>query len=73
MKVLVTGAEGFIGKNLVAVLRRVEGVEVFGYDVSSPSDDLDKYLATCRCGISSRRREQAGALGGVRVGQRGAY
>ena len=53
MKILVTGAEGFVGKNLCAALRnvrdgkdRTRGVqieEVFGYDVNSTEEELEKY------------------------------
>jgi UDP-2-acetamido-2,6-beta-L-arabino-hexul-4-ose reductase len=39
MKALVTGAKGFIGKNLVVTLRRAE-VEVAEIDVDSPPDAL---------------------------------
>lgn len=39
MKVLVTGAKGFIGKNLVVALKR-SGVEVAEIDVDSSTDDL---------------------------------
>ena len=39
MKTLVTGAKGFIGKNLVVALRRA-GTEVAGIDVDSSSDGL---------------------------------
>jgi UDP-2-acetamido-2,6-beta-L-arabino-hexul-4-ose reductase len=41
---LVTGAKGFIGKNLVVALRQREGVEVFEYDVDSSRDELERYL-----------------------------
>ena len=39
IKVLVTGAEGFIGKNLVVALRRAQ-VDVAEIDIDSPSDSL---------------------------------
>jgi UDP-2-acetamido-2,6-beta-L-arabino-hexul-4-ose reductase len=42
MKILVTGAKGFIGKNLCLILRE-EGHEVFEYDVGSTDDDLRNY------------------------------
>jgi len=47
MKVLVTGAEGFIGKNLIAELKRREDVEVLPFDVETPPEFLDKYCAEC--------------------------
>lgn len=58
MKILVTGARGFVGKNLCASLRNIrEGKdrtrpalkieEVFEYDVDSTAEDLDRYCAEC--------------------------
>ena len=47
MKVLVTGAKGFIGKNLIAELERLEDVTVFGFDVDTESTLLDKYCREC--------------------------
>ncbi len=45
MKALVTGSDGFIGKNLVAALKKKEGVKVAGYDVGSPAGDLERHLS----------------------------
>jgi UDP-2-acetamido-2,6-beta-L-arabino-hexul-4-ose reductase len=42
MKILVTGAKGFIGKNLCLVLRE-EGNEVFEYDLGATEDDLRNF------------------------------
>lgn len=36
MKVLVTGAKGFVGKNLVVMLRRLPDVDIIEVDVDSP-------------------------------------
>ena len=57
MKVLVTGAGGFIGKNLVYNLRNIkEGKdrtrdltidEIFEYDVNDSYDDLKRYVQDC--------------------------
>ena len=47
MKVLVTGAEGFIGKNLVTELNRREGVEVFPFDIDTPKERLAEYCGEC--------------------------
>ena len=57
MKVLVTGAGGFIGKNLVYNLRNIkEGKdrtrdltidEIFEYDVNDSHDDLKRYVRDC--------------------------
>ncbi|MFO7568630.1 MAG: NAD-dependent epimerase/dehydratase family protein [Smithellaceae bacterium] len=46
MKVLVTGAKGFIGRNLVVMLAKLPDVEIIGYDLDDPLDVLDKGLAT---------------------------
>ena len=53
MKILVTGAKGFVGKNLCAQLNNikegkirnctVEIEEVFEYDIDSTPEDLDRY------------------------------
>ena len=47
MKVLVTGAKGFIGKNLCLTLRQMKDVELLEYDLDSTPEDLDRYLAEC--------------------------
>ena len=57
MKVLVTGAKGFVGKNLCAQLNNIKdgkaknyGVsveEVFEYDIDSKPEDLDVYCREC--------------------------
>lgn len=44
MKVLVTGSKGFVGKNLCAVLRRREDVELFEYDIYNSPQELDTAL-----------------------------
>lgn len=56
MKILITGAKGFVGKNLTAALKNVkhgkDGTrpnlcidEIFEYDVDTPKDLLDKFTA----------------------------
>ena len=57
MKVLVTGARGFIGRNLVENLKNVRdgkdksrGVavdEIFEYDVDTPKESLNEYCSKC--------------------------
>lgn len=54
MKILVTGAKGFVGKNLCAQLKNIRDgkaacydpvrvEEVFEYDIDSEAEDLDRY------------------------------
>ena len=47
MKVLVTGANGFVGKNLVSHLSLNQNIEVLKYDMDSTEEDLDKYTREC--------------------------
>ena len=44
MKVLVTGSNGFIGKNLCVALSSRHDIEFFGYEGDSPREDLEKAL-----------------------------
>ena len=43
MKILVTGAKGFIGKNLVVELKNRDYKDVFEYDIDTDSSLLDEY------------------------------
>lgn len=47
MKVLVTGAKGFIGRNLISELERREKVSVLPFDIDTPSELLDEYCREC--------------------------
>jgi len=58
MKILVTGAKGFVGKNLCASLNNIKDgkdrrfpelniEEVFEYDIDSTAEELDRYCAEC--------------------------
>lgn len=47
MKVLVTGAGGFIGKNLIVELQKREGLEVFSFEQDTPIELLNAYCAEC--------------------------
>ena len=57
MKILVTGAKGFIGKNLVENLKNIkEGKnktrniiidDIFEYDINSTKEDLEQYCKEC--------------------------
>ena len=47
MKVLVTGAKGFIGKNLITELERREEIKVLPFDIDTPLELLDEYCKEC--------------------------
>ena len=58
MKILVTGAKGFVGRNLCAELKNIRDgkarcygdlavEEVFEYDIDSKPEELDKWCAEC--------------------------
>ena len=58
MKILVTGAKGFVGKNLCAQLRNIKDgkarcygnltvSEVYEYDIDSTVEDLENYCRDC--------------------------
>ena len=47
MKVLVTGSNGFIGKNLIAELSRRQDVQIFSYDIDTPEELLEQYCKEC--------------------------
>ena len=46
MKVLVTGAKGFVGRNLCLALGQMSGIEVLKYDLGDEAK-LDGFLAEC--------------------------
>lgn len=46
-KVLVTGAKGFVGKNLIAEIRARGLAEVYEYDLDTPEDKLSQFCADC--------------------------
>ncbi|MGA2531669.1 MAG: NAD-dependent epimerase/dehydratase family protein [Candidatus Aminicenantales bacterium] len=46
MHVLVTGAKGFIGRNLVVALHRRGGIDVQEYDLDSAPESLEKGVAS---------------------------
>lgn len=47
MKVLVTGANGFIGKNLVNTLKNIPNIEILEFTRENTIDQLDNYVSNC--------------------------
>ena len=47
MKILVTGAKGFVGKNLVWELRNQGFSEILEFDLDSDKSKLEEYTAAC--------------------------
>ena len=47
MNILVTGAKGFVGKNLIWELRNRGYEDIFAYDIDSDEADLDRYTKEC--------------------------
>lgn len=47
MKILITGAKGFIGKNLIQELKKRAEVQIYEYDISSPKEDLEEFCSAC--------------------------
>ena len=47
MKVLVTGSNGFVGRNLISNLSLNKEIEVYEYDRNSTFEELDKYTSDC--------------------------
>ena len=58
MKILVTGAKGFVGKNLVATLKTIkdgknrtrpnlEITDIYEYDIDSTKEELMNYCSDC--------------------------
>jgi len=44
MKILVTGAKGFIGKNLIAELKHQNYESIFEFDIDSTGEDLESFV-----------------------------
>lgn len=47
MKILVTGAKGFIGKNLIAELKNRNYHEIYEFDKETTIEELEKYTKDC--------------------------
>ena len=48
MKILVTGAKGFIGKNLIAELKNRDYKDIYEVDVDTSEDELKNYCKDCK-------------------------
>lgn len=63
MKILVTGAKGFVGKNLISELRNRGHVDILEYDIATSPTLLDEYLSQCEfiyhlAGVNRPKDEQ---------------
>ncbi len=58
MKILVTGAQGFVGKNLISALKNIrdgkdkttvlpQDITIYEYDIDTPIEKLDEYCDDC--------------------------
>lgn len=57
MKILITGAKGFVGKNIVSTLKNIQSGkdktydiqidEIYEYDLSSTKEDLKRFTSDC--------------------------
>ncbi|MBO7166853.1 MAG: NAD-dependent epimerase/dehydratase family protein [Kiritimatiellae bacterium] len=47
MKVVVTGANGFVGKNLCLALSKIDGIEIFRFDLDNTKAELEAWLNDC--------------------------
>ena len=48
MKILITGAGGFIGKNLISALQARGQNEILFFDAETPMECLERYCAECK-------------------------
>ena len=74
MKILITGAKGFVGKNLCAALKNIKDgkdrrfpslaiEEVFEYDIDSTPEELDRFCKECnfvfnRAGVNRPQNQE---------------
>lgn len=47
MKILITGARGFVGKNLIAALENKDGHELYLVDVETRDEELSRFASDC--------------------------
>jgi len=66
MNILVTGAKGFVGRNLEVALRRREGVTLYGYDLGTDElvvkDDVGRYAEKAGLYVLTQTDEGGAAL-----------
>lgn len=70
MKVLVTGSNGFVGRNLCVELARREGIELLKYDVGDHPEELNRALAVADviyhlAGVNRPQKEEEYQIGNV--------
>lgn len=46
-KLLITGADGFVGKNLISILQTNTDFQVLGFDVNNSEEDLSNFCKEC--------------------------
>jgi UDP-2-acetamido-2,6-beta-L-arabino-hexul-4-ose reductase len=68
MKILITGAKGFIGKNLIAELHNRKFEEIYEYDIDTDISLLDQYTKDCEfifhlAGINRPQKEEEFMMG----------
>lgn len=47
MKILITGHRGFLGQNLIEALNKKGGYEIYGFDLGTTREELDKFCKDC--------------------------
>lgn len=47
MKVLITGSNGFVGKNLISNLSLNDDIEIYKYDKDNTLEELERYTTDC--------------------------
>lgn len=47
MQILITGAKGFVGKNLIAGLRNQGFMQLLECDIDTPADELERFAREC--------------------------
>lgn len=47
MRILVTGANGFVGRNLIEQLKYIKNVEILAFDIDTAPDLLEQFCQTC--------------------------